>query len=262
VSELQPFQKVDKQALARRFGAAAHHYDRHAAFQREVGHALLDWLPVHSERLLDLGCGTGYFLPALDTRCSELLGLDLAPGMLAQARLRTHGAALLCGDAEALPLGNGSVDTIFSSLALQWCEHPEQAFAELYRVLRVGGVLVCSTLLAGSLCELKQAWQSVDEGAHVNRFLEQARWEQAICSAGLTIAHLEVRPWRLEYGEVSELLRDLKGIGASQVNDGRTAGLGGRARLQALGLAYERMRCDGKLPATYQVGLAVLRRTA
>lgn len=262
MSELQPFQRVDKQALARRFGAAALHYDSHAGFQREVGHALLDWLPAHSERLLDLGCGTGYFLPALDARCSELLGLDLAPGMLAQARLRSHGAALLCGDAEALPLGDGTVDSIFSSLALQWCEHPEQAFAELYRVLRVGGGLVCSTLLAGSLFELKQAWRKVDEEAHVNRFLDQARWEQAICSAGFTPLHLEVRPWRLEYDEVSALLHDLKGIGASQVNDERGGGLGGRARLQALGLAYEQMRCDGKLPATYQVGLAVLQRTA
>ena len=39
------FQQVDKAQLARRFGAAARHYDAHARFQQEVGQALLDLMP-------------------------------------------------------------------------------------------------------------------------------------------------------------------------------------------------------------------------
>ena len=42
----------------------------------------------------------------------------------------------LVGDAEALPLAAGSVDLVYSSLALQWCHRPELLFAELARVLR------------------------------------------------------------------------------------------------------------------------------
>ena len=93
------FQAVDKAQLARRFGAAARHYDAHARFQQEVGQALLERMPdsqVGTDLTvsgLDLGCGTGFFLPALAGRCSELTGLDLAPGMLAQAALRGSGAA-------------------------------------------------------------------------------------------------------------------------------------------------------------------------
>ena len=126
------FQQVDKAQLARRFGAAARHYDAHARFQQEVGQALLDLMPdrpVGSELTvcgldldtavyrrglpdslpdglpetgLDLGCGTGFFLPALAGRCQQLHGLDLAPGMLAQAALRGSGALSL------VPLGETS----------------------------------------------------------------------------------------------------------------------------------------------------------
>ncbi|MGL5497450.1 MAG: methyltransferase domain-containing protein, partial [Aeromonas sobria] len=135
------FQSVDKAQLARRFGAAACHYDAHAHFQQEVGQALLELMPsrpVGSELTvsgLDLGCGTGFFLPQLANRCHQLVGLDLAAGMLAQAALRGSGARLLCGDAEQLPFANDSCDRVFSSLALQWCERPAHAFGELLRVV-------------------------------------------------------------------------------------------------------------------------------
>lgn len=160
------FQQVDKAQLARRFGAAARHYDAHARFQQEVGQALLDLMPdgqVGSELTvcgLDLGCGTGFFLPALAGRCQQLHGLDLAPGMLAQAALRGSGARLVCGDAEALPFADQSLDWVFSSLALQWCERPAQAFAEIHRVLKPGGQLLFSTLLVDSLWQLREAWVS------------------------------------------------------------------------------------------------------
>ncbi len=63
------FQTVDKAQLARRFGAAARHYDAHARFQQEVGQALLEWMPSRPVGTdltvsgLDLGCGTGFSCP-------------------------------------------------------------------------------------------------------------------------------------------------------------------------------------------------------
>ncbi|MCS3454417.1 malonyl-CoA O-methyltransferase [Aeromonas sp. BIGb0405] len=256
----EPFQRVDKGALARRFGAAAASYDAHARFQQEVGQALLARLPEgHWTAGLDLGCGTGFFLPALQQRCSQLCGLDLSPGMLAQARLRASDARLLCGDAEALPLADASLDLVFSSLALQWCERPQQAFSELKRVLRPGGQILFSTLLSGSLWQLAQAWQAVDDRSHVNRFLGENQLRAALENAGFQSPDIEVRPWHLGYGQVLALLRDLKGIGASQVNEGSEGGLGGRARLARLIEAYEAFRRPDKLlEASYSVALVRL----
>ncbi|MFM4907772.1 malonyl-ACP O-methyltransferase BioC [Aeromonas dhakensis] len=261
------FQAVDKAQLARRFGAAARHYDAHARFQQEVGQALLVRMSVAGMheglegRGLDLGCGTGFFLPALAGRCSELIGLDLAPGMLAQAALRGSGARLLCGDAEQLPFADGTFDWVFSSLALQWCERPAQAFAELHRVLKPGGRLLFSTLLAESLWQLREAWRTVDECAHVNRFLSLPQLQHAIATGGFSAPVLESLAWSLGYPELNGLLRDLKGIGASQVNDQRHGGLGNRQRLLRLSEAYEAHRQpDGLLAASYEVCLGQLIR--
>jgi len=244
------FQTVDKAQLARRFGAAARHYDAHARFQQEVGQALLEWMPSRPVGTdltvsgLDLGCGTGFFLPQLANRCHQLVGLDLAPGMLAQAALRGSGARLLCGDAEQLPFADNAFDWVFSSLALQWCERPAQAFGEL-------------------LWQLRAAWQQLDGRAHVNRFLSLPQLEQALASAGVSAPELRCITWDLAYLELPQLLRDLKGIGANQVNDNQgsaaPAGLSGRARLQQLAQAYEAFRQpDGRLVASYRVCLGRL----
>ncbi|MGN5162758.1 malonyl-ACP O-methyltransferase BioC [Aeromonas dhakensis] len=259
------FQAVDKAQLARRFGAAARHYDAHARFQQEVGQALLVRMSaagMHEGGCgLDLGCGTGFFLPALAGRCSELTGLDLAPGMLAQAALRGSGARLLCGDAEQLPFADETFDWVFSSLALQWCERPAQAFAELHRVLKPGGRLLFSTLLAESLWQLREAWRTVDECDHVNRFLSLPQLQHAIAAGGFVAPALESLTWSLGYPELNGLLRDLKGIGASQVNDERHTGLASRQRLLRLSQAYEAHRQpDGLLAASYQVCLGQLIR--
>jgi malonyl-CoA O-methyltransferase len=274
------FQSVDKAQLARRFGAAARHYDAHACFQQEVGLALLKRMtnalpasePDHggqgdtlADALpgsgLDLGCGTGFFLPQLARRCHRLHGLDLAPGMLQQAALRGSGAHLVCGDAEQLPFADQSLDWVFSSLALQWCERPAQAFAELYRVLKPGGQLWFSTLLSDSLWQLREAWRTVDDSAHVNRFLSLPQLHDAIAAGGFTAPRLESLTWSLAYPELTGLLRDLKGIGASQINDERQPGLSSRQRLQRLSLAYEAYRQpDGRLTASYQVCLGQVGR--
>lgn len=262
------FQRVDKVQLARRFGAAARHYDAHARFQQEVGQALLARMPVAGVQGgalpamgLDLGCGTGFFLPQLAPHCQQLHGLDLAPGMLAQAAMRGSGALLLCGDAEQLPFADQSLDWIFSSLALQWCERPAQAFAELHRVLKPGGQLLFSTLLADSLWQLREAWRTVDGAAHVNRFLSLTQLQHAIAGGGFHAPELAPLTWSLAYPSLSGLLRDLKGIGASQVNDERSQGLGNRQRLLRLGEAYEQYRQpDGLLAASYQVCLGRLTR--
>lgn len=70
-----------------------------------------------------------------------------------------------------------------------------------------------------------------------------------------------MHPWRLYYQGIEALLRDIKGIGASQVNDGQgAAGLGGRARLRQLAQAFETRREPQGLPLTYQVALCVATR--
>lgn len=250
---------IEKRAVADSFSRAAQTYDDMAHLQHAVGERLLerlDSLAAAPATMLDLGCGTGYFRPALKQRfaSADYIGLDLAPGMVNYARERGVVAdSWLVGDAEALPLATESVDLIFSSLAVQWCYRPVQLFAELHRVLRPGGHCVFTSLGPGTLQELRAAWAAVDSRQHVNEFLPVEELQQAAEKVpGLQLA-LESEGCCMRYARVRELLAELKAIGAHNMNRGRPEGLTGRRALSGMLRAYEDWRDEGQLPATYDV---------
>ncbi|OMQ25631.1 malonyl-ACP O-methyltransferase BioC [Serratia oryzae] len=247
---------VNKPAVAAAFSRAAESYDAAALLQREVGERLLGMGLNHpGQQLLDAGCGTGYFSRRWRDQGKQVTALDLAPGMLAFARQRQAADHYLLGDIEQIPLPTAAVDISFSSLVVQWCGDLPRALAELYRVTRPGGVILFSTLAAGSLHQLGDAWQQVDGERHVNDFLPLAR----IAAACGAYRHRLQAEWQtLEYPDVMALMRSLKGIGATHLHQGREAGLLSRQRLAALQAAYPRHR--GLFPLSYHLIYGVIYR--
>jgi malonyl-CoA O-methyltransferase len=249
----QPF-RLDQRALARAFDRASASYDTHARLQREVREELLSRLPFFKltpHRVVDLGCGTGEGAAALrrQFRRAETIAIDLAPGMLAQAGRRSRPwrrFARVCADAAALPLASGSVDLIFSSLMLQWCEQPQAAFAEISRVLRPDGLLLFSTLGPQTLDELRGAWRVVDSLPHVSEFLDLPQLSVLLGGAGLA------EPVR-HYPDALALMRELQGLGARNAASARQRGLFGRSALRAMTAAYEALRTPAGVPATFEV---------
>jgi malonyl-CoA O-methyltransferase len=254
----------DKRQVAASFSRAAESYDSVAALQRTVGQQLLAQLPVEFNPTcwLDLGCGTGYFSRVLAERfaTSQGVALDIAEGMLQHARPLGGAQFFVAGDAESLPLRNASCDLLFSSLALQWCADFQTVLSEAERVLRPGGVLAFSSLCVGTLQELRDSWQAVDGFVHVNRFRQLEDYQRLCDASGLTQLNLHTAPKTIHYDDVRNLTRELKALGAHNLNPGRPGGLTGRARMLALLNAYEQFRQPQGLPATYQVVYGVLRK--
>lgn len=252
---------VNKVALAERFGKAATTYDHYALLQQEVGRTLLSLFPQTSvNRGLDLGCGSGFFLPDLRELCNDITGLDLSMGMLHHAATRMADAHFVCGDAEALPLQDHSVDLVFSSLALQWCHDLTVAMREIKRVLTPQGYLLFATLSKGSLHELREAWATVDEFQHVNVFKDADTVRAEAESSGLVCETWLMQRHVLHYPDVRSILYSLKGIGAGQLTGARAGGLATRQKLHAMELAYQAAHrtSAGLLPVTYHVCYGVL----
>lgn len=250
---------LDKKKIAQSFGRAAATYDSVAQLQRDVGAELLQYLPDElpaNARVLDLGSGTGFFTAQLHGKypVAQIIGVDIAQGMLQFART-THADEIywLGGDAENLPLADQSVDVIFSSLAIQWCSNLPQLMAELQRVLAPGGKLFVATLGPATLHELKAAWQQVDSYVHVNRFAPSAEIAAALEQSGLQLVQLNERELKLYFARVNDLTRELKALGAHNINSGKPEGLTSRARLTAFKQAYEVFRTAQGLPASYDV---------
>jgi SAM-dependent methyltransferase len=110
------------------------------------GRAILAALgPLRSQRLLDVGCGTGRFTALAEAQGAVATGLDLDSGMLAVARTRLHGR-LLQADAQALPFSDRSFDVVMAITLLEFLSDADKAVAEMARVAAPGGKLVVGSL--------------------------------------------------------------------------------------------------------------------
>jgi len=100
-------------------------------------------------RVLDVGCGTGNAALTARRAGANVVGLDLAHGMLELARDNASLAAeadigWLTGDAEALPVPDDAFDVVLSNFGHVFAPDSTRAGAELRRVTKPGG-RVCFT---------------------------------------------------------------------------------------------------------------------
>jgi malonyl-CoA O-methyltransferase len=257
---MDPYSK-EKNRVAAAFDRAARDYDALAEFQGTVADRLLerlDFMRLAPGMILDLGAGTGRASRALAKRypAARVIESDLAFGMLRGARglgRWFRRRRTVCADAELLPFADASLDLVFSSLMLQWCNDPGVVFAELQRVLRPGGLLIFSTLGPDTLRELRDSWAIADADVHVNAFIDMHDLGDALVRAALSEPVMETERFTLSYADGHALMRDLKSLGARNANAGRRRSLTGKGRLQSMLRAYESHRRDGRLPATYEV---------
>jgi len=253
----------EKKAIQAAFTKAAHTYDRSAEFQRKVADHLLSYLPQNLSglRILDVGCGTGYCTEQLLQRGATVVAFDLSSAMLDKAKERCgeHNVSYVQGDAEHLPFQNSEFDAVISSLALQWCQDLSVPLREMNRVNHNKSKVIFSTLLDGSLFELKKAWSKVDSYQHVNDFITASMVNLALAQSESRNFQLDCCPVEMTYSSALALMKDLKGIGATHLPNGRHSGLLSKGKLLAVEEAYQIFRNKmNTLPATYQVGFGVI----
>ena len=125
--------------MAGNFGEIA----KYAAKEGENFVARLSLKP--GQRVLDVACGTGNAaIPAARTG-ADVIGVDIAPNLLEQARERASAENLSVkfqeGDAEALPFSDGEFDIVITMFGAMFAPRPERAAAELLRVCKPGGLI-------------------------------------------------------------------------------------------------------------------------
>jgi malonyl-CoA O-methyltransferase len=254
-------QSIDKRQARRAFEGAAAAYDEAAALQREIADRMLerlDYIRLEPRLILDLGAGTGHAAERLARRYprARVIALDFALPMLQRARKRgrwLRRPRCVCADVEQLPIADGAVDLVFSNAALQWCTDLEHSFREILRVMRPGGLLMFSTFGPDTLKELRDAWARVDAGPHVGLFADMHDIGDALVHARWADPVMDVDRFVLTYETVRDLMRELKVLGAHNVAQDRSRGLTGKSRLEAMIRAYDTLRSDGRLPATWEV---------
>lgn len=187
--------------------------------------ALRALLPdLHDKRILDLGCGYGWFCRyAQQQGARDVLGLDVSEKMLAQAATMTQGTEIRYqrADLETLQLSE-SFDLAYSSLALHYLSNIDALFATVFEALTPGGALVFSCEHPIYTAPAQQQW-IVDEQQQrnwpVNHYQQEgerisnwfadgvkkqhrklATWINALIGAGFEIVHLD------EWGPSEEMV--------------------------------------------------------
>lgn len=227
----------------------------------------LDLVRLVPRRVLDAGCGVGRGLGLLRGRYpgAELLGVDFAHAAThAASRSRSFAArvrrffrgassAFVCADFARLPLRPGSIDMVWSNLALAWAEDPPAALREFLRVLAPGGLLMFSSYGPDTLKELRAAFSAVSPKRRVHSFVDMHDVGDMLVGCGFAEPVLDVETITLTYPRFDDLARDLRESGQTCAAGDRSRGLTGRGIWLGMLAAYESKRRGGRLPATVEV---------
>jgi len=165
-----------------------------------------EWLGARARgRVLEVGVGTGTNVPHYPAD-AVVTGVDISPGMLAEARSRMAAlgrpVTLLEADAQRLPFDDAAFDTVVCALALCSIPQPAVAIQEMHRVLEPGGRLLLLDHVASSAWPLRAAQRLVElvsvrvAGEHFTR-----RQLPLVEAAGFTIDEDE----RLQLGTIERI---------------------------------------------------------
>jgi ubiquinone/menaquinone biosynthesis C-methylase UbiE len=163
----------------------------------------------HGERVLDVGCGEGWFASELARAGVEVVGVDVAEEPLRRARARDSELDVRLMDADGpWPLQDASVDAVWAGETIEHVADTAGWLSEARRVLRPGGRLLLSTPAHGRLTVL---WLA----------LSRLAFE----------AHFDPRADHLRFYSRSGLIRLLGELGFQEVSVRAAAGLPGARRL-------------------------------
>lgn len=260
-------QFVEQRQVRRNFARAATTYDEVAVLQREVGSRMLerlDYVRIEPQRVLDLGCGTGASLTALQERYprASLIGVDISEPMLRAAQAKSSrlrwllpflrgSRPLLAADAACLPLAPQSVGLLWSNLMLHWLDDPLPVFREAHRLLEVEGLLMFSTFGPDTLKELRASFS--DGYLHTQRFTDMHDYGDMLVECGFADPVMDAEVLTMTYASLDDLLTDLRRSGSTCAMRARRHGLTGRSTWAEARAAYARLARAGRLPATVEV---------
>jgi ubiquinone/menaquinone biosynthesis C-methylase UbiE len=179
-------------------------YDlRYQRFKFEgVERALDEFIPNQPHtKVLEVGCGTGYWLGLLSKRGLSVAGLDASQNMLERASARVPGADLRLGTAEDLPWSDATFDRVVCINALHHFPDKLGFIRETFRVLAPAGAFMCVTLDPHTKLDRWYVYEYFTRTLNLDeqRYPSEAELRGSLGAAGFEkVARREVQHWTSE----------------------------------------------------------------
>ena len=248
-----------KKSTKSKFSKAAASYNTHANVQKHAASDLFSLIKPGSNKnklCVDLGAGPLVNTHSLQSVFASVIAMDLSLNMLQSSDLTTPK---ICADMDNLPLQANSVDIIYSNFAVQWSANFSTLMQSLYSILKPGGQAYISTVVEGSLNEIKTAFAVLDSNSHINTFNSEQHINQSVQKVGFTINSAKKRIYTDKYTTPLKAIASIKAIGATTQNHTNTRqGLLTKSALQKVCSAYPLI--NNKACVSYHVVLLSLQK--
>ncbi|AZN32769.1 methyltransferase domain-containing protein [Pseudoalteromonas sp. Xi13] len=250
-----------KKGASDKFSKAAEQYNSHANVQKQAASDLFKLInsqPYNqNKRCVDLGAGPLVNTSQLSKLYGQVIAIDLSLNMLKSTALTNPK---VCADMDNLPLQASSIDAIFSNFAVQWSANFEKLMQALYKSLKPGGQAYISTVVAGSLNEIKTAFAALDNRSHINTFNTHAYINQSVQNAGFSINSSQKVIYTDCYSSPLKAIKSIKAIGATTQNHANSRqGLLTKSALQRVCNAYPLL--NNQACVSYHVVLLSLQKS-
>ena len=260
----QPPRLIDTQAHIRYRERAASGYAEHCFLKQAVAMRIIDRLDVvrrDFDHVIDVDCHDGLLAARLMSHpsVSRVTAFDPSPAMVAAAKARGVDAVVACHD--ALPLGEASVDAVFSALSLHWANDLPGVLARLRRLLKPDGLMIVA-LAGGATLEgwrncLAEAETSVTGGLspRVMPMADIRDLGGLIGRAGLALPVADSDTLTITWPDAFAMMRDLRGMAEQNALAGRIKKATRReVFLRAATLAETRLGGDdGRISESFEI---------
>ena len=264
---------MNKSLVQQQFGAHAAAYATSAVHAKGASLARLVEVvrPEPHWQMLDIATGAGHTAAAFAPHVARAIASDVTPEMLAEAAKLAASRGLANmetahADASALPFQDGRFDLVTSRIAPHHFPDVATFVAEVWRVLRPGGIFALVDNIAPdplstpgfSAAELRDAaiaynaFEKMRDPSHV-RCLGLAEWSEVIAGSGFILTHQERLPKDMEFEPWATRL----GCDASTVSRLRAMLVDGTPALQAF---LKPRTVDGQLWFTLDEAIVVAHR--
>ena len=252
----------DRRLLRERRARASLGLTAHDFLLTEVAERLSDRLSDIARRFplaLDLGARDGILARTLQGR-GGIETLIQAETSLVNAQ-RLQGGAALVADEELLPFKEQCFDAVLSNLALHWVNDLPGALAQIRSSLKPDGLFLASLFGTGTLQELRTALMEAElaetggASPRVSPFADLRDAAGLLQRAGFALPVADVDTVTVTYGDFFALLRDLRGMGETNILIDRLKHPTRRTVFaRAAAICQDRFAdAEGRLPATFQI---------
>jgi len=155
-------------------------------------------------RILDIGCGLGYFLSAINKKWDKY-GLEISSKAVKEAE---KYCTVYCGDLKEAAYKDSYFDVVFSYNVIEHVENPEEMVTEAYRILKRKGKIIIGTANFDSACARRfgDRYRMFHDETHISLFSDYSLREM-LEDFGFEVEYIDYPYFETEHFSKENLMR-------------------------------------------------------